>query len=344
MDNEKLTAILLNLHKSRRSGILRIERKMEKKQLIFSEGRLAFAESSLPDERLVKFMAVQGGISALKLREVNFAIKKGKNLEEALLETSGIKTQDVADGVAEQAIAILASLWQWSDCVMNFYSGENYISRRIKADISLPDAIISSARYAVTKRLFLAPSGFLEGRFAAVETRTAGMGEIPFNDAETAMLVNLRKPLRTIDLITLATQQSGNPEEAILSLTAIGLIRFQSLDEILQSSSDPDAMVLALENTLRRINTAGHHYEVLSVLRSVSPNALQDAYYRMARQIHPDRFQSKDFDEETRLKAQKTFAAVNEAYLVLKDPVTRKAYDDQLDEDRYGRPEIYTIH
>jgi len=329
MSNVKLTAILLNLHKNRRSGILRIENKMEKKQLALDEGRLAFAESSLPGEHLAKIMVEKKLIPVTKLWELTSAMKKGKNSEDALLEIPGVKTQDIAAGVAEQAISILASLWRWNDCTMNFYAGENRISRKIKAGLSLPDVIISSARYAVTKRLFTAPRGFLEGRFEAVETFLAGAGEIPFNDMESAVLVNLRKPLNTMNLMTRAASRSGNPEDAILSLAAIGFIRFQSPDEILLNASDPDAMVLVLENVLRRIETV-NHYEMLSVSRGASTDNLQEAYHRMARQLHPDRFQSKDFAEETRLKAQKAFAAINEAYLVLKDPVTRKAYNEKL--------------
>jgi len=331
MSNGKLTAILLNLHKNRRSGILRVENKMEKKQLAFDEGRLAFAESSLAGEHLAKIMTERKLIPVTKLREVTSAIKKGKTSEDALLETPGVKTQDIANGVTEQATAILASLWRWGDCAMSFYVGENLIFRKIKAGLSLPDVIISSARYAVAKRLFTAPREFLEGRFEAVETLSFDAGEIPFNDSETAVLVNLQKPLNTRDLMIQAVSPSGNPEEAILSLTAIGLIRFQAPHEILMNASDPDAMVLVLENALRRIETA-NHYEMLSVSRDVSIDALHEAYHRMARQLHPDRFQSKNFAEEITLKAQKAFAAVNEAYFVLKDPVTRKEYDERLDE------------
>ena len=329
MSNGKLTAILLNLHKNRRSGILRIENKTEKKQLALAEGRLAFTESSLPGEHLTKIMAEQKLIPFTKLREVTFAIKKGKTSEDALLEFSGVKTQDIARGVAEQATVILASLWRWSDCAMNFFAGENLISRKIKAGLPLPEIIISSARYAVAKRLYNAPHGFLEGRFEAIGALAAGAGEIPFNDGEATVLINLQKPLNTMDLLTQAASRCGNPEEAILSLTAIGLIRFQSPDEILMNASDPDARVLILENALKRTGVA-NYYELLSVPRDVSPEALHEAYHDMARQLHPDLFQSNDFTEETRVKAQKAFAAINEAYFVLKDPAARTTYDEHL--------------
>jgi DnaJ-domain-containing protein 1 len=329
MSNGKLTAILLNLHKSRRSGILRVENKTEKKQLALDEGRLAFAESSLPGEHIARIMTEQKLLAGAKLREVALAMKKGKTGEEAILEISGVKTQDVANGLAAQATAILASLWKWNDFDMHFYAGENLISRKIKAGLSLPDVIISSARHAVAKHLFIAPHEFFEGRLEAAGALITGVGEIPFNESETSVLMNLKKPLNTMDLMAKAAMRSGNPEEAILSLKANGLISFQSLDEVIMNAPDQDAMIMILENELRRVDTA-NHYEVLSVSRNVSPDNLREAYHRMARQLHPDRFQSKDFSEEIMLKAQKAFAAINEAYFVLKDPAARKAYDEHL--------------
>ena len=329
MSNGKLTTILLNIHKTRRSGVLRVENKSEKKQLILDEGRLAFAESSLPNEQLAKIMAEKKLLPVMKLREVTLTMKKGKTSEAALLETPGVKTQDVEKGVAEQCIAIMASLWRWNDCAINFYAGDDLIPRKVKAGLSLPETVILSARYAVAKHLYTAPAEFTDGRFEAVDSLAATAGEIPFSDGEAAVLVNLQKPQTTMNLIELAALRSENPEEAILSLTAIGLIRFQSPNEILQNASDPDAMVLILEKALRRIENADY-YETLSVTRDASADELQEAYHGMARRLHPDRFQTRNFTEEVRLKAQKAFAAVNEAYFVLKDPQARKEYDEKL--------------
>lgn len=332
MSNGKLTAVLLNLYKDRHSGILRLENKTEKKQLALEAGRLAFAESNLPGEHLTKIMTERKLLPITKMRDITSAIKKGKTSEAAILETPGVKPNDVLSGVAEQAITILATLWRWNDCTMNFYAGDNLISRKIKAGIPVPDAVILSARYAAAKHLFPAPNGFMEGRFELASAPVTGIGEIPFNDVEADILVHMQKPIRTVDLITTGNSRSENPEEAILSLAAIGLIRFQSPEEILMDASDPEAMIMKLENTLRQIESAGH-YEVLSVPRGVSIEVLQDAYHRMARQLHPDRFQTTGFSEEIRQNAQKAFTAVNEAYFVLKDPVTRKAYDEQ----RFGK-------
>src|SRR3954463_5161248 len=64
---------------------------------------------------------------------------------------------------------------------------------------------------------------------------------------------------------------------------------------------------------------ARDYYDVLGVSRDASPDALQQAFRRLARQNHPD--VNKDPAAEERFKE------VNEAYSALSDPELRKRYD-----------------
>jgi curved DNA-binding protein len=64
---------------------------------------------------------------------------------------------------------------------------------------------------------------------------------------------------------------------------------------------------------------ARDYYEVLGVPRTASPEELQQAFRRLARQHHPD--VNRDPGAEERFKE------VNEAYQVLSDPETRARYD-----------------
>ncbi|MGX7681212.1 DnaJ C-terminal domain-containing protein [Jatrophihabitans sp. DSM 45814] len=64
---------------------------------------------------------------------------------------------------------------------------------------------------------------------------------------------------------------------------------------------------------------ARDYYEVLGVDRGASPDEVQRAYRKLARQYHPD--VNKDPSAEDRFKE------VNEAYHVLADPDTRVKYD-----------------
>src|SRR3974390_3285861 len=56
----------------------------------------------------------------------------------------------------------------------------------------------------------------------------------------------------------------------------------------------------------------------------LEPAALDKAYFALQRQWHPDRFVAKPADQRARASAEA--AALNEAYPVLKDPLSRPIY------------------
>ncbi len=61
------------------------------------------------------------------------------------------------------------------------------------------------------------------------------------------------------------------------------------------------------------------YYKVLTVDRGATQQEIQKAYRKLARKYHPDVSKEEDAEEK--------FKKVNEAYEVLKDPETRKKYD-----------------
>jgi molecular chaperone HscB len=68
------------------------------------------------------------------------------------------------------------------------------------------------------------------------------------------------------------------------------------------------------------------YYAVLGIPRglNLSLDALQQRYYELSRQLHPDRFMQKP--EAERQRALDMSSALNDAYRTLKDPVKRAQY------------------
>ena len=66
--------------------------------------------------------------------------------------------------------------------------------------------------------------------------------------------------------------------------------------------------------------SAKDYYEVLGIATNASAEEIRRAYHRMAFQCHPDRHQETD-------EAHKKMQAINEAYVILSDPIKRREYD-----------------
>ena len=67
------------------------------------------------------------------------------------------------------------------------------------------------------------------------------------------------------------------------------------------------------------------HYQLLGVAVDASFDAVRDAYFALARQLHPDRLAALGIDDGGR-DAQRLFAQVNTAFAILSDRARRDAY------------------
>jgi molecular chaperone HscB len=68
------------------------------------------------------------------------------------------------------------------------------------------------------------------------------------------------------------------------------------------------------------------YYEILGLPRSMNLSAqdLQERFYRLSRELHPDRFVRKP--EAERQRALEMSSALNDAYRTFKDPIKRAQY------------------
>lgn len=71
-----------------------------------------------------------------------------------------------------------------------------------------------------------------------------------------------------------------------------------------------------------------NYYVILGVSMNATINEIKQAYMRLARQYHPDRFT----DVEEKKKANEIFARITAAYRVLSDEKLKEEYDKSLQE------------
>src|SRR5690349_13448634 len=72
------------------------------------------------------------------------------------------------------------------------------------------------------------------------------------------------------------------------------------------------------------------YYATLGVAKNATQSEIQKAYRKLAKKYHPDINKEKGAEDQ--------FKKVNEAYEVLKDPTTRKKYDQLGSGFRSGDP------
>jgi molecular chaperone DnaJ len=74
------------------------------------------------------------------------------------------------------------------------------------------------------------------------------------------------------------------------------------------------------------------YYRILQVSRHAEPEVIEKAYKTLSLKYHPDMVHAAEQERATRHMQH-----INEAYRVLKDPVSRRRYDASLPAEKPGR-------
>jgi tetratricopeptide (TPR) repeat protein len=328
--NKDLIETLLDLHEGRRSGVLRFEQGKVKKQLVLRQGTLAFSESNVPEEHLARILVEMEHLTKADLTSVTALMKAGKALDDALLAVEQLDAKRLEEGIREQAVAILASLLAWEDCESRFYSGEGLIKRQVNLAIPLPQIILLSARRAVSKRQLPPALGKLEGKVSYSESGRERRSKLPLDTFEAFAYSVAYEPILVENLISLMPSGADSPPELVFRLLLLGLLQLEApgteSEESLRAKT-VSRLKLAIEDMLRRFELA-NYYEILGVGPMAGEDEIKTAYHELAREYHPDRFQSGEYSGEFRSQVERLFTYITGAYTILSDTTSRAIYED----------------
>jgi curved DNA-binding protein CbpA len=325
-----LVESLLKIDKAKQSGVVRFEGSSYKRQIITRTGRLAFAESNLPEEHLAAILIKMGLLRSSHLAGITALMKTGKSSDRAVLESTGLSQEDLKKAVMEQAVRILSNLLERDDIKVHFYEGENLVTREIQLDFPLPEILVLSARRAAKEGR---PAGFLGLQLTLVRntSNTEEYLNLPLNRHESFAYSLVRDPTSVQNILSQIPAGDAKPEELLRRLLLLDLIRsdspISSTNGRMRSLSNHENIQEHMENLLQSFEIAGL-YEILSVPTDATEDHIKDAYHRLAKQFHPDRFQSKEHGASIRKTAEKLFTYFTGAYATLGTPMLRVKYDE----------------
>lgn len=340
----KLPEILLNLAGHGRSGVFRAQKDSAKRQLVLIEGKIAFAESNQPDEHLARIMIALGYLEQSDLREVTAHMKNGKNSEEAVRNVYGSREEPVNKAIREQAVIVAASMLGWGSFDMRFFPGENLINGRTCLWLDMHEMLVLSARRAASKQLVTVPADFFKGMIVSnMDLKNTGT-VFPLNESEHFALTRAHDTISAGELIQLIPESDTSAEEVLRGLFVLGLVKMVADEEVPSAAAQEPTVSgnyrLEIENMMVSFQN-GNLYKILSVEKNAGQDEIQDAYYKLAKRYHPDLFQSDEFSDDIRSRAELIFSYINKAYSTLRDPSLRERYDEERrTHDSHGAPGI----
>ncbi|MBK5254924.1 MAG: DUF4388 domain-containing protein [Vicinamibacteria bacterium] len=153
-----LPDLLIQLRRSVSTGILSVEREGTRKAVYFHNGRVVFATSNSPSDRLGETLLRLGKISVEEYEQSLQQISHGRRQGKVLIEMGAMAPQDLWEGVEAQVREIIFSLFEWP--TGDFVFESTTLPQREKVTVSFdPLTLVLQGLRRID------PEGALKGRY-----------------------------------------------------------------------------------------------------------------------------------------------------------------------------------
>jgi hypothetical protein len=133
------------LYEERRTGVLTLTHAGVGRSVTIQEGRLVFASSSSPDDRMGPLLLRRGRITLRELTNAAVAVAPGKRLGAVLVEQGVLSAMDLFAAVVEHTQEILYGAFTWTE---GHYRLQDDVpeAEAITLKISTPEVIMEGIR------------------------------------------------------------------------------------------------------------------------------------------------------------------------------------------------------
>jgi hypothetical protein len=138
--------ILQHLRLTEGTGVLSLVHGGARKALYVRAGRVVFANSNLPNDRLGEILLREGKITVEEYEASIKAISKGKRQGKALVEAGALSPKDLWEAVQFQVREIVYTVFQWDDGDFHFEFSDAPEKERITVDLDVVDLILAGLR------------------------------------------------------------------------------------------------------------------------------------------------------------------------------------------------------
>lgn len=337
----RIADILLDLQRNRKTGVLLLKSNSILKWIYFKNGEMIFSASNQAVDRLGDILLRERKINFMQYNHsVDILKKTGKRQGTILVELGYLKPKELVLAVQHQVEEIILSLFDLEMGEFEFKEGPFPTDEVITLKLSAANLI-----YRGIKRI---------NNIARIRDETPavdailGLSPDPLNLFQSVILdeigknvlsyINGKTPIK--DILSLLPFSELDTLKTIYALLSIKIIEIKeegkssvegiTFEDIIKEPEIkvPKEIIERTEDIYRRYESLSY-YEILGIKEWATQGELKRAYYRTAKEFHPDRYYSLE-SEKLKDKLNIIFSFVTAAYATLSNPEKRRQYDKQL--------------
>lgn len=335
--------IPVQLHKlyvKKATGLLHLHHGAAKKIVYFKEGYPIFTRSNVLNECLGRMLVQEGVITQVDCDQSVERSKETGRLQGTVLIEMGLLTpQELHAALTRQVTEKLLSTFAWQKGTYQFVPGKDFKKNVTRIKLTPASLILQGIdRYWTAKRLddYLYPftEDYLKQatnpHYRFQDVQLSKRGEAIFKSClgiKTLKQILEQHPLarREVQKVLTALMISEMLEhQATPEQIAVEDIPGVDTTEIIDAK-----LRRKILDDYRRIMDSDY-FEALGINRQSGSSEARKAYYRLAKEYHPDRFLGSGLSTEMSTKINEMFQYITQAYTVLSDADARSDYLDEL--------------
>lgn len=349
LSRHPLAELIREIIDSELSGALRLSREAAKVAVYFDSGQPIYAASNLRAQRLREILK-RKNIASARVENCP-ATATDEELAHTLIASGDLNLEELHKVRAGQTSDVLRTALLWTDGDWQF-NQKVRIPAEMRVSLDIDRLLLESARHLpfpfVKTRAEDANAGY------ALGANSASINLLPAESFVLSRAESAGDVFKLSDILA-----NGLSEEDFLrgmyALSLSGILHRTDWDFALKirrpdkgkpgraaesATAKEKSATAGVESTdvdafLTRMKTARDYYDVLDVSRIATGDEIKDAYHKLARQYHPDRFHQ--VDAGLRAEIGSAFARLAQAYEVLSDPGQRSTYDNKRGPQSVGR-------
>jgi hypothetical protein len=211
------------------------------KSVTIEHGRLVFASSTNPDERLGELLLRRGRISLGDYTEAGRALGPGKRLGAVLVERGVLSPKDLVKAVVDQTQEIIYDAFQWTEGRYRLQEGQRS-AEAITLNISTPDLILEGIRRINSwSRIARAVGGF-DSPYERIDHFDAVVSKMALTDAQSEILKSLTRQRSLGAICSTSILPSIEVCRALWAYRVIGLVKRLDAPEPARPAMEDDGL------------------------------------------------------------------------------------------------------
>ncbi len=186
--------LLLALSKEGRTGRLEVSSADVDRKVFFDDGRIVFASSSSPDDRLGAYLLLRNELGLADLRRLSPGVRPGLRLGSLLVEQGILSAEGLPDAVLGQVRRIVLDVFRWPRLSYRFVEeaprGNEAITLEVPPARWILDGIESVESWLRVAR----GVGPLDALFESIDGHEESLRTIDLDTGSLELLAMLRHP------------------------------------------------------------------------------------------------------------------------------------------------------